>query len=287
MRVFISWSGDLSKQLGEAIRNWLPSVLQYVKPYFSPADIEMGARWATEVSAELSKSAICIIILTRDNLDSKWIMFEAGAISKVVDKARVCPIAFGIELTDIQGPLAQFQATRFTEDDFRQLVLTVNSVAGEQRLSDSTTEKVFTKWWPDLEIQLKATLDGAKLSKKSTKDLRTERDILEEALLLIRGLASAQRDLAKNVTWIQRVLSNIRRGATAIDDIALREIFANINHLEDISPMEIAEKWRQMTHMYGTVNRVIDEHTPSKRKLSKTDPSERGPSEKESRKDDD
>ena len=41
-KVFISWSGSLSQKLGEALRNWLPSALQFVKPYFSPEDIEKG-----------------------------------------------------------------------------------------------------------------------------------------------------------------------------------------------------------------------------------------------------
>jgi hypothetical protein len=51
MRVFISWSGNLSRQLGEALRKWLPSALQYVKPYFTPADIDKGARWASEIKS--------------------------------------------------------------------------------------------------------------------------------------------------------------------------------------------------------------------------------------------
>jgi hypothetical protein len=60
MRVFISWSGDLSKELAETFRNWIPSALQYVKPYFTPADIEKGTKWATEIFKELSASSICI-----------------------------------------------------------------------------------------------------------------------------------------------------------------------------------------------------------------------------------
>ncbi len=42
-KVFISWSGELSNKLAEAVRQWLPGVLQFVKPYFTPSDIEKGA----------------------------------------------------------------------------------------------------------------------------------------------------------------------------------------------------------------------------------------------------
>src|SRR5215813_14335412 len=89
MKVFISWSGERSKQLAEAIREWLPNVLQFVKPYFTPADIEKGARWASEISKELEQSKIGIIAMTEENLTSPWIMFEAGAISKVVEEGPV------------------------------------------------------------------------------------------------------------------------------------------------------------------------------------------------------
>src|SRR5215831_199016 len=89
MKVFIHWSGDRSKQLAEAIHWWLPNVLQFVKPYFSPADIEKGARWANDISKELEQSKIGIIAMTEENLASPWIMFEAGAISKVVGVRRL------------------------------------------------------------------------------------------------------------------------------------------------------------------------------------------------------
>lgn len=160
MKVFISWSGELSHKLGEAVRNWLPSALQYVKPYFTPDDIDKGAKWASEISKELSTSSVCIIILTRSNLTSSWIMFEAGAISSTLENARVCPIIFDLDPTDLQGPLAQFQVTRFQKDDIRRLFYTINSLAGEQRLDDTVAAAVFEKWWPDLETALKRIVDG-------------------------------------------------------------------------------------------------------------------------------
>ena len=93
-----------------------------MKPYFTPADIEKGAKWDSEITRELDASSVCIIALTRENLDSKWIMFEAGAISKSSGKPRLCTVLFDLEPTDVQGPLERFQATRFSKEDIHQLL---------------------------------------------------------------------------------------------------------------------------------------------------------------------
>ncbi len=104
-KVFISWSGDLSNKLAEAVRQWLPGVLQFVKPYFTPSDIEKGTRWGSDIMSELDSSDIGIICLTKDNLDKPWILFESGALSKNFDKAHVCTLLFNVDTTDLKGPL--------------------------------------------------------------------------------------------------------------------------------------------------------------------------------------
>lgn len=104
MKVFISRSGDTSKKVGEVIRAWLPSVLQTVKPYFTPSDIEKGTRWSSDIAQELDDSMAGIFCVTKDNLNSQWLMFEAGAISKKVEQSMVCPILIGIDNSDINGP---------------------------------------------------------------------------------------------------------------------------------------------------------------------------------------
>jgi hypothetical protein len=92
MKVFISWSGDLSERLAGRVRDWLPTVIQSVQPYFTPKDIDKGARWGTEISAELQQSRVGMICLTPENLESSWIMFEAGAISFAFSESKICPI---------------------------------------------------------------------------------------------------------------------------------------------------------------------------------------------------
>ena len=57
VKVFISWSGPTSEKLGDAIRNWLPNVIQSIEPYFTPADVDKGASrrdWSDPVSAHFS-----------------------------------------------------------------------------------------------------------------------------------------------------------------------------------------------------------------------------------------
>lgn len=184
MRVFISWSGSQSKRLAEALRDWLPGVLQLVRPYFTPSDIEKGTRWASEIAKELECSEVGILCVTRDNLHSDWIMFEAGALSKSLDKAHVCPILFGITNTDLAGPLKQFQTTECTRPDFHKLIGVINSRLGDHKLPPKTLDSVFDKWWPELEQQVNFILNEAR---NTNEPIRSERDLLVEILELARA----------------------------------------------------------------------------------------------------
>ena len=183
-KVFISWSGELSKQLGEAIRNWIPGVLQFAKPYFTPDDIEKGAKWGPDISRELENSDIGLLCLTPDNTDKPWILFEAGALSKSFDESHVCTILFNLEPTDLKGPLTSFQTTLFKKADMKKLISTINNSGGESKLDSSILNDVFEMWWPKLEKTVKGILESAQDGEHDER--RTERDLLEEILQLSR-----------------------------------------------------------------------------------------------------
>jgi hypothetical protein len=191
MKIFISWSGELSKLLAEALRTWLPSTLQYVKPYFAPADTEKGAKWNAEISKELEASRICIIVLTRESLNSKWILFEVGAISR--GQSRICPILFGLEPIDLQGPLEQFQATKFSKKEIYQLLVTMNSRAKGEALEESVLKHVFDVWWPDLERKVHEIMSAAR--SEQPENVRNDRSLLEEAVALMRTVHGEQTEI--------------------------------------------------------------------------------------------
>ncbi len=186
MRVFISWSGERSKLIAEVLRSWLPGVLQAVRPYFSPDDIAKGARWSEEIAKELGVSKIGILILTPENLEAPWLMFESGALAKGLDKSRVCPLLCGIEPADVKGPLVQFQCAKFDRDEIWRLVKMMNAELGESALGTEVLESVFRMWWPQLESGIEAHLAKPKPGKKSGS--RPDRELLEEVLSISRSL---------------------------------------------------------------------------------------------------
>src|SRR5437868_2200122 len=103
MRIFLSWSGEQSRAVATALRDWVPRVIQSVTPWMSSVDIEKGARWFEEIGSHLESVNVGVICLTRANVSAPWILFEAGALSKVRDKAHVCTYLYGLEPTDVSG----------------------------------------------------------------------------------------------------------------------------------------------------------------------------------------
>ena len=156
MEVFISWSGDRSEKIANALHDWLPSVIQSVRPFMSTSDIDKGVRWSSELAGHLEHAQFGLICLTQENLGAPWLLFEAGALSKSIGNSRVVPYLYGdgISQTELQGPLAQFQAALATKDSTLEVVKSINEASGEDGLELRILEKTFEALWPDFESTL-------------------------------------------------------------------------------------------------------------------------------------
>lgn len=243
MKVFLSWSGPVSQAVALALRDWLPSVIQLIDPYVSSEDIDKGARWSSEIAAELESSDFGILCITPDNTEAPWLTFEAGALSKSIDKSRVVPFLFGLERAELpQGPLVQFQGVLADKEDAKKLVISLNAACEEHRLEEPRLESVFDVWWPELEKAL-ADIDprppgGATGSRRSTQDLLTE--VLE----LVRRQQQVLNDPtsllpADYLRQVTRGRSDIPRGAT----IALEEAWTELQRalLQPEVPSDVNE----------------------------------------------
>lgn len=195
MKVFISWSGEQSRRIAEVLSDWLPKANQSVRPFYSPDDIAKGTRWQNEIAKELQSTALGLLCLTPTNFEAPWISFEAGALSTTVDEARVCPILFGFETTELTGPLVQFNHAKFGKVEMKRVMSMLNAQLGDTALAPKTFDSVFEMWWPELDSQIKQELERAPA--EVDRKQRSQRELLEEVLTLVRGLV---RDLVPDET---------------------------------------------------------------------------------------
>jgi hypothetical protein len=157
MKVFLSFSGSVSHEAAQLFYGWLPRVIQSLRPYMSSVDIDKGARWSSDIAVQLEDTHYGILFVTKGNVASPWLNFEAGALSKSPVVSRVSPFLFDVSTVDlINGPLTQFQATKNTREDIKQLVFTLNRGTTEPFIEGEMLNSIFDKWWDDLAQPLDA-----------------------------------------------------------------------------------------------------------------------------------
>jgi hypothetical protein len=154
MTLFLSWSGTVSRQIAEALYEWLPTVLPTAEPWMSSADILPGSLWYEQLSGRLDQVDFGVLCVTTENRAAPWLIFEAGLLVKVLAKGRLIPYLFDCDPRDLAGPLTAFQAVRADRAGTRALVKSIAEAKGlspEQRLS---VEDRFYDLWPNFEARL-------------------------------------------------------------------------------------------------------------------------------------
>ncbi|HEU4556698.1 MAG TPA: TIR domain-containing protein [Longimicrobium sp.] len=173
MKVFLSWSGESSRGVATALKEWMPDVLQAVQPWLSATDIEAGARWVSELQLVLEESRVGIICLTPENVTAPWILFEAGALSRF-GEAYVIPYLIGFDPKELSGPLVQFQAIQANHDGTWSLMRSLNRALGDQAIDETRLRRIFDLMWPTLEEKLRAIVQEYSSGEESQQPSRKE-----------------------------------------------------------------------------------------------------------------
>ncbi len=224
MNIFLSWSGERSKQVAVALKDWLPLIVHNVDPWFSVRDIDAGDRWSVEIASKLADSNFGVLCLTPDNLDAAWLHFEAGALSKSVTEGAVVPYVLDLELSQIpQGPLSQFQAKKADRDGTFALIETLSNLSKSGR-TDAQLRELFDSLWPKLQDKL------TKIPSVSPRERpnRPQGDILEE-------LVAVSRESSTRLERIETGLAQVGLSPSTrnepISDADVVEAFARIHYL--------------------------------------------------------
>jgi hypothetical protein len=189
MRVFISWSGDGARDFALFLRIWLRQVVQALQPFMSEQDIGKGTRNTHEMGKVLEDTQFGIVVLTRDNVAAPWINFEAGAISKSLGTSRLVPLLLDVAKSDVAGPLAQFQAVDANDHtDIHRMFQDINTLL-EHPLDAEVLGPAVQSKLPEFEAAVYEYRTGT-LGQGAAGALRSDRDVMEEILLIVRDWRS-------------------------------------------------------------------------------------------------
>jgi hypothetical protein len=187
VKVFISWSGSREQKVANTLKDWIPMVVQSVQPWVSSEDISAGGRWLQSIVQELQECSFGIICLTQSNKERPWICFEAGALSKTIESSKVVPFLIDLKPTELTGPLSQFQGIEASNaEDVFKMIKALSEAGDGSAMTEEMLRKIFNKFWPDLDAAISSIRDSE--AGKSAEPARTDRDILEELLILTRGV---------------------------------------------------------------------------------------------------
>jgi hypothetical protein len=105
--------------------------------------------------AETLRDTSCgVICVTRENVESPWLNFEAGALSKTLSDVQVFPLLLDVEPSALAGPLAQFQATSCVRNDILKLVRSIATASRHLRLDEPSLIRDFDSCWSRLDSAL-------------------------------------------------------------------------------------------------------------------------------------
>lgn len=192
MKVFLSWSGDRSREVAKLLDYWVKCVVQASRPWISTSGIDSGSIWFNQISSELQDTTFGIICLTKENKEAPWILFESGALAKGLASSRVCTFLIDLETKDIRDPLAQFNHTLPNPDSMWKLISTLNgSLPEPNRLDVAILKGVFETYWPQFKEKFDAILNT--YPETTVVEPRKQEDILSEILESTRGLERRMR----------------------------------------------------------------------------------------------
>lgn len=116
--IFISWSGDDSKEIALALKKVLEQkvfVGNSLCCFVSDQNISSGTEWWNTVKTSLKSCKLGIICITKSNAIAPWIHYEAGAM--VAHNIPVIPLLFHCDFATLSAtPLNHNQAVQFYDE---------------------------------------------------------------------------------------------------------------------------------------------------------------------------
>lgn len=149
MKIFISWSGELGRNIAIIIKNWLPQINKEFNTFSSDEDIEKGSNWLNTIQKQLDETNFMINIITKDALKSKWQFYEFGTLYNNIGHSNIVSIIVDVNPNELPIPYSSLFLCDFSKPTFHKLVKKLNNESPIP-ISDKKIESKFKEYWPYL-----------------------------------------------------------------------------------------------------------------------------------------
>ena len=147
VHIFISWSLPSSQKTARKTHEFFRKLFPTFSFFISSEDIRSGQRWYDVVSERLDACNVGIIVVTQENYLRPWIHYEAGALAKVVSKARVMPLLCGVTNGTIADtPLSAFQAADLSKAGILRIADSIRELTGYAQAEADFNEHFESLW---------------------------------------------------------------------------------------------------------------------------------------------
>ena len=196
VRIMISWSGALSRDIGIILRELLSVTSQATDIFLSAEDIKPGDNWQLAITEIIASCQIAIVCVTSENSDSPWLMYEFGVLTQKnnddILKRQVIPLLIDTDVKMLHSsPLLQYQTCDLSKEAIYNLVLQINKQLQDPVMGSKLNE-LFNAIWPTFELKIQDRLTPkSKLTENDNADKFN--DLQQSAQRLLDKIDSSGR----------------------------------------------------------------------------------------------
>lgn len=239
MKIFLSWSGEISKGFAIALKSWIINYFDYKIDFFLSEEISAGKLWYDAIEENLNNCELGIFCITQGNLKSPWLGFEAGWLSKRFHDGTAIPLLLNVNPDDYnQSPLSGFQSKSTDLKGILYVLEKINSLA-EKKIKDTVLKNNVENNFNVLNKELKSIVKyGSQGVIADYINLLNETNLERYYDEIIKIISYANKsieilnpyrldDVAENDKFFKKYSDTLLSHLAGNANIHFREVFAN------------------------------------------------------------
>lgn len=156
-KIFISWSGDNSKEIARTLKVALEQKIfagSGLECFVSDEEIKAGEDWWAKIKKELRSCNIGLAVITKENIHAPWLYFETGVI--VAREKRLIPLLFNCDYRLLEHTPLQIKQMKNFHDakQFRDMIFQINSLFGNLQTNESALNSLVNEGYLWLKKEL-------------------------------------------------------------------------------------------------------------------------------------